>query len=107
MTKDKETHPQTHISSYVTPIGLNDSKKKASNEQDRPNYNQFGIITHRHELGGSDYNYVVASKGAKILNHYKEVKGVQNILEKDQDKYLQNHCSAEEKFIFIKLSEES
>lgn len=107
VAENKETHPQTHRSSRVTPVGLNEFKKKASNEKDRPTSNQFGVITHRREPGGSEYNYAAASKGAKILAHNKEVKGVQNILDKDQDKYLRNPCSAEEKFVVIELSEET
>lgn len=107
VTENKETHPQTHRSSRVTPVGLNEFKKKASNEKDLATSNQFGIITHRREPGGSEYNYAAASKGAKILAHNKEVKGVQNILDKDQDKYLRNPCSAEEKFVVIELSEET
>lgn len=107
LTEYKETHPQTHRSSRATPVGLDEFKKKASNEKDRPTGNQFGIITHRREPGGSEYNYAAASKGAKILAHNKEVKGVQSILDKDQDKYLRNPCSAEEKFVVIELSEET
>lgn len=107
LTEYKETHPQTHRSSRVTPVGLDEFKKKASNEKDRPTSNQFGIITHRREPGGSEYNYAAASKGAKILAHNKEVKAVQSILDKNQDKYLRNPCSAEEKFVVIELSEET
>lgn len=107
LTKDKETRLQTHRSSRVTPVGLDEFKKKASNEKDRPTSNKFGIITHRREPGGSKYNYAAASKGAKILAHNKEVKGVQSILDKNQDKYLRNPCSAEEKFVVIELSEET
>jgi len=107
LTEYKETHPQTHRSSRATPVGLDEFKKKASNEKDRPTGNQFGIITHRREPGGSEYNYAAASKGAKILAHNKEVKGVQSILDKNQDKYLRNPCSAEEKFVVIELSEET
>ncbi|KAH9330794.1 hypothetical protein KI387_002902, partial [Taxus chinensis] len=105
--EDKETLPETRRLSRVTPVGLDEFKRESSNEMDRATINQLVVITHRLEPGDGEYNYVAASKGAKILAHNKEAKGVQNILHKDKNKYLRNPCSAEEKFVVIELSEES
>uniref|UniRef100_A0A0D6R3J4 SUN domain-containing protein n=1 Tax=Araucaria cunninghamii TaxID=56994 RepID=A0A0D6R3J4_ARACU len=105
--EDKEVQPETHRLSRVTPLGLDEFKRKTSSEKDSGINNQPGVITLRREPGGGEYNYAAASKGAKVLAHNKESKGVHNILDKDKDKYLRNPCSAEEKFVVIELSEET
>ncbi|KAJ0100121.1 hypothetical protein Patl1_21040 [Pistacia atlantica] len=67
----------------------------------------YGGVKRRLELGGTEYNYASASKGAKVLAYNEEAKGAANILSTDKDKYLRNPCSAEEKFVVIELSEET
>ncbi|XP_057822351.2 SUN domain-containing protein 4 isoform X1 [Cryptomeria japonica] len=120
LPKDKETQRETHRLpeeketqseplrlSRVTPVGLDEFKRKSNNEKDQTTSNRLGVITHRLETGGGEYNYAAASKGAKVLAYNKESKGVQNILGRDEDKYLRSPCSAEEKFVVIELSEET
>ncbi|XP_042504363.1 SUN domain-containing protein 4-like [Macadamia integrifolia] len=68
---------------------------------------QVGNITHRLEPGGEEYNYASSSKGAKVLTNNKEARGANNILGRDQDKYLRNPCSVEHKFVVIELAEET
>eukprot|EP01018_Ginkgo_biloba_P005828 Gb_35189 [translate_table: standard] len=99
--------PATARASRVTCVGLEEFKKKSSNEKDRTLDRRVATITHRREPGGGAYNYAAASKGAKVLSYNKESKGAQNILDKDRDKYLRNPCSAEHKFIVIELSQET
>ncbi|CAI9757788.1 unnamed protein product [Fraxinus pennsylvanica] len=91
----------------AVPPGLDEFKNKALNSRSRQLSGKSGIIIHRVEPGGAEYNYASASKGAKVLAYNKEVKGASNILSRDKDKYLRNPCSAEEKFVVIELSEET
>ncbi|KAK8916047.1 hypothetical protein KSP39_PZI023260 [Platanthera zijinensis] len=93
--------------SRVGPPGLDEFKSKAYNAKERSTSNQAGIVVHRVEPTGIEYNYASAAKGAKILAFNKEAKGASNILDKDKDKYLRNPCSVEEKFVVIELSEET
>ncbi|XP_020267051.1 uncharacterized protein slp1-like, partial [Asparagus officinalis] len=46
-------------------------------------------------------------KGAKVLDSNKEAKGASGILDKDEDKYLRNPCSVEDKYVIVELSEET
>ncbi|KAL7599921.1 hypothetical protein Lser_V15G23148 [Lactuca serriola] len=64
-------------------------------------------IIHRLEPSGAKYNYASSSKGAKVLAHNKEAKGAPNILNTDQNQYLRNPCSSEDKFVILELSEET
>ncbi|KAI3676816.1 hypothetical protein L1987_86429 [Smallanthus sonchifolius] len=93
--------------SRTVPLGLDEFKNKAFNAKTRLSNGNVGSIIHRLEPGGEDYNYASASKGAKVLACNKEAKGASNILTVDKDKYLRNPCSAEEKFVVVKLSEET
>ncbi|KAH9330601.1 hypothetical protein KI387_002709, partial [Taxus chinensis] len=103
----KEIQSETNRLSRVTPVGLDEFKRKSCNDKNRATSHPQGVITHRLEPGGGEYNYAAASKGAKILSHNREAKGIQNILDRDKDKYLRNPCSAEDKFVVIELSEET
>ncbi|KAI7748044.1 hypothetical protein M8C21_028548 [Ambrosia artemisiifolia] len=93
--------------SRSVPLGLDDFKNKAFNAKTRLSNGNVGSIIHRLEPGGEDYNYASAAKGAKVLAYNKEAKGASNILTVDKDKYLRNPCSAEEKYVVVKLSEET
>ncbi|XP_024031602.1 SUN domain-containing protein 4 [Morus notabilis] len=93
--------------SRAVPLGLDEFKSKTYNSKSKSGNGQAGGIKHRVEPGGKEYNYASASKGAKVLAFNKEAKGASNILGKDEDKYLRNPCSAEEKFVVIELSEET
>ncbi|XP_076951721.1 SUN domain-containing protein 4-like [Bidens hawaiensis] len=93
--------------SRSVPLGLDEFKNKAFNAKTRLSNGNVGSIIHRLEPGGEDYNYASAAKGAKVLACNKEAKGASNILTVDKDKYLRNPCSAEEKFVVVKLSEET
>lgn len=93
--------------SRSVPLGLDEFKNKAFNAKSRLSNGNVGSIIHRLEPGGEDYNYASASKGAKVLACNKEAKGASNILTIDKDKYLRNPCSAEDKFVVVKLSEET
>ncbi|CAH1427104.1 unnamed protein product [Lactuca virosa] len=64
-------------------------------------------IIHRLEPSGAKYNYASSSKGAKVLAHNKDAKGAPNILNTDQNQYLRNPCSSEDKFVILELSEET
>ncbi|XP_074556942.1 SUN domain-containing protein 3 [Curcuma longa] len=104
---EKEAHPKIDRLSRIAPIGLDEFKSKAISSKEKTIPRQVGSIIHRVEPSGREYNYASASKSAKILAHNKEAKGASNILDKDQDKYLRNPCSAEEKYVVIELSEET
>lgn len=104
---EKETHPKIDRLSRIAPLGLDEFKSKAISSKEKTIPRQAGSIIHRVEPSGREYNYASASKGAKVLAHNKEAKGASNILDKDQDKYLRNPCSAEEKYVVIELSEET
>ncbi|KAL8214181.1 hypothetical protein R6Q57_003630 [Mikania cordata] len=93
--------------SRSVPLGLDEFKNKAFNAKTRLSNGNVGSIIHRLEPGGEDYNYASASKGAKVLACNKDAKGASNILTVDKDKYLRNPCSSEEKFVVVKLSEET
>ncbi|KAK9068771.1 hypothetical protein SSX86_012887 [Deinandra increscens subsp. villosa] len=93
--------------SRSVPLGLDEFKNKAFNAKSRLSNGNVGSIIHRLEPGGEDYNYASASKGAKVLACNKEAKGASNILTVDKDKYLRNPCSSEDKFVVVKLSEET
>ncbi|OVA06272.1 Sad1/UNC-like [Macleaya cordata] len=88
-------------------LGLDEFRNKTMQGKVQEVGYDLGNITHRLEPDGTEYNYASASKGAKVLGHNKEAKGASNILGKDQDKYLRNPCSVEEKFVVIELSEET
>ncbi|KAA8521117.1 hypothetical protein F0562_011730 [Nyssa sinensis] len=105
--KSEKDTPKTDRSSCAVPIGLDEFKSKAFNSKSRYVPGQFGSTIHRLEPGGAEYNYASASKGAKVLAYNKEARGASNILSRDEDKYLRNPCSAEEKFVVIELSEET
>lgn len=99
--------PKTDRSSHGVPLGLDEFKNKVFDSKSRYVRGPSGTIIHRVEPGGAEYNYASASKGAKVLAYNKEAKGASNILSRDEDKYLRNPCSAEEKFVIIELSEET
>lgn len=92
--------------SRVAP-GLDEFKSKAFTAKERSTTSQTGTVVHRVEPNGREYNYASSAKGAKVLAFNKEAKGASNILDKDNDKYLRNPCSAEEKYVVIELSEET
>ncbi|KAG6517685.1 SUN domain-containing protein 4-like [Zingiber officinale] len=88
-------------------IGLDEFRNQALQRKESDADKLHGKITHRLELDGLEYNYAASSKGAKILDHNKEAKGVANILSRDKDMYLRNRCSTVPKFIVMELSEET
>ncbi|KAK4801195.1 hypothetical protein SAY86_021682 [Trapa natans] len=89
------------------PLGLDEFKSKTFNSRSKSDNGHSESVIHRVEPGGAEYNYASASKGAKVLAFNKEAKGASNILCRDNDKYLRNPCSTEEKFVVIELSEET
>jgi hypothetical protein len=89
------------------PVGLDEYKSRAFSSKVKSETGQGGGVTRRVEPGGKEYNYALASKGAKVLTFNKEAKGASNILGTDTDKYLRNPCSAEDKYVVIELSEET
>ncbi|XP_022141832.1 uncharacterized protein slp1-like isoform X2 [Momordica charantia] len=95
------------ISSNTVLLGLEEFKSRAYTSRSKSETGQAGNTIHRVEPGGAEYNYASASKGAKVLSFNKEAKGASNVLGRDEDKYLRNPCSAEEKFVVIELSEET
>ncbi|XP_072966134.1 SUN domain-containing protein 4 isoform X1 [Typha angustifolia] len=103
---DKDGAIRSDRLSRIAP-GLDEFKSKAIAARGKAIASQTGIVIHHLEPGGKEYNYASASKGAKLLSFNKEAKGASNILEKNQDKYLRNPCSAEGKFVVIELSEET
>ncbi|XP_068652428.1 SUN domain-containing protein 4-like isoform X2 [Aristolochia californica] len=103
---EKET-PKNERLGRISPPGLDEFKSRAVNQKGKSTGGQSGSIIHRMEPGGKEYNYASAAKGAKVLAFNKEAKGASNILDKDEDKYLRNPCSAEEKFVAVELSEET
>ncbi|CAA2989346.1 Hypothetical predicted protein [Olea europaea subsp. europaea] len=92
--------------SCAMPPGLDEFKNNALYSTSRQSNVESGSIIHRVEPGWAD-NYASASEGAKVFAYNKEAKGASNILSQDKNKYLRNPCSAEEKFVVIKLSEET
>ncbi|TYI16700.1 hypothetical protein ES332_A08G272200v1 [Gossypium tomentosum] len=104
--KSENGSPKSDRLSHSVPVGLDEFKSRAFISKSKSGTGQAGI-THRLEPGGKEYNYASASKGAKVLAYNKEAKGASNILGRDEDKYLRNPCSAEEKFVVIELSEET
>ncbi|KAG2322388.1 hypothetical protein Bca52824_015601 [Brassica carinata] len=93
--------------SRAVPLGLDEFKSRVPNSNDESLASQFSSVIHRMEPGGKEYNYASASKGAKVLSSNKEAKGATSILSSDNDKYLRNPCSTEDKFVVIELSEET
>ncbi|XVF37315.1 hypothetical protein REPUB_Repub19eG0135200 [Reevesia pubescens] len=104
--KSENSSPKSNRLSHSVPLGLDEFKSRAFISKNKSGAGQAGVI-HRLEPGGKEYNYASASKGAKVLVYNKEAKGASNILGRDEDKYLRNPCSAEEKFVVIELSEET
>ncbi|KAK8672138.1 hypothetical protein V6N13_110512 [Hibiscus sabdariffa] len=104
--KSENSSPKSDRLSHAVPSGLGEFKSRAVISKSKSGTGQAGVI-HRLEPGGKEYNYASASKGAKVLTYNKEAKGASNILGRDEDKYLRNPCSAEEKFVVIELSEET
>ncbi|XWS24687.1 hypothetical protein CRYUN_Cryun27aG0004900 [Craigia yunnanensis] len=104
--KSENSFPKSNRLSHAVPLGLDEFKSRAFISRSKSGTGQAGVI-HRLEPGGKEYNYASASKGAKVLLYNKEAKGASNILGRDEDKYLRNPCSAEEKFVVIELSEET
>lgn len=105
--EEKEIPVKSDRLSRVAPPGLDEFKSKLSVAKENHISSQTGAVIHRVEPGGKEYNYASARYGAKVLAYNKEAKGASNILDKDEDKYLRNPCSAEEKYIIIELSEET
>ncbi|KAE8687868.1 Galactose-binding protein isoform 10 [Hibiscus syriacus] len=103
--KSENSSPKSDRLSHTLPPGLDEFKSRAFFSKSKSGTGQAGVM-HRLEPGGKEYNYASASKGAKVLAYNKEAKGASNILGRDEDKYLRNPCSAEEKFVVIELSEE-
>ncbi|KAJ9148085.1 hypothetical protein P3X46_030179 [Hevea brasiliensis] len=95
---------KTHHSTY---LNLDEFRNITRQEKGQQMPNQLVNITHRLEPDGKEYNFAFAMKGAKVVAHNKEAKGADNILGKDQDKYLRNPCSVGGKFVVIELSEET
>ncbi|KAK8568807.1 hypothetical protein V6N12_007347 [Hibiscus sabdariffa] len=104
--KYENSFPKSDRLSHSVPLGLDEFKSRAFISKSKSGTGQAGVI-HRLEPGGKEYNYAAASKGAKVLAYNKEAKGASNILGRDEDKYLRNPCSAEEKFVVVELSEET
>ncbi|CAF2061682.1 unnamed protein product [Brassica napus] len=96
-----------HQVSRAVPLGFDEFKSRVPNSKDESLANQVSCVVHRMEPGGKEYNYAAASKGAKVLSSNKESKGATSILSPDNDKYLMNPCSTEDKFVVIELSEET
>ncbi|KAG2253115.1 hypothetical protein Bca4012_100770 [Brassica carinata] len=96
-----------HQVSRAVPLGFDEFKSRVPNSKDESLANQVSGVIHRMEPGGKEYNYAAASKGAKVLSSNKESKGATSILSPDNDKYLMNPCSTEDKFVVIELSEET
>lgn len=92
---------------HPTYLNLDDFRNITRQEKGQETPAQLVNITHRLETDGAEYNYALASKGAKVVAHNKEAKGPGNILEKDHDKYLRNPCSVGEKFVVIELAEQT
>ncbi|XP_075519049.1 SUN domain-containing protein 4-like [Primulina tabacum] len=103
---EKEKHKNDR-SLHAATIGLDEFRNKALSSRSRYLSDESGSIMHKVEPGGTEYNYALASKGAKVLSYNKEAKGASNILSSDKDKYLRNPCSTDEKFVVIELSEET
>ncbi|XP_018460190.1 SUN domain-containing protein 4-like [Raphanus sativus] len=93
--------------SRAVPLGLDEFKSRVSNSKHESLEDQVSGVIHRMEPGGKEYNYAAASKGSKVLSSNKEAKGATSIISSDNDKYLRNPCSTEEKFVVIELSEET
>ncbi|CAH8297714.1 unnamed protein product [Eruca vesicaria subsp. sativa] len=93
--------------SGTVPLSLDEFKSRVTNPKDEPLANQVSSVIHRMEPGGKEYNYAAASKGAKVLSSNNEAKGATSIISSDNDKYLRNPCSTEDKFVIIELSEET
>lgn len=100
--KDK-TEPSTEFNN----IGLDEFRNLMMQRKENDTHKLLVKIIHRLEPGGAEYNYASSAKGAKVLAHNKEAKGVGDILSRDKDKYLRNRCSTNEKFVVIELSEET
>ncbi|KAG8659035.1 hypothetical protein MANES_02G008500v8 [Manihot esculenta] len=95
---------RTHHSTY---LNLDEFRNITRQEKGQQVSSQLVNITHRLEPDGKEYNFASAMKGAKVVAHNKEAKGADNILGKDQDKYLRNPCSVGGTFVVIELSEET
>ncbi|CAK8564724.1 unnamed protein product [Lathyrus sativus] len=93
--------------SAAVPLGLDEFKSRAVSSKINWSTSPSGSVIHRVEPGGDEYNYASSSKGAKVLASNKDAKGASNILTRNQDKYLRNPCSSEDKFVVIELSEET
>ncbi|KAF8062124.1 hypothetical protein N665_1204s0013 [Sinapis alba] len=93
--------------SRAVPLGLDEFKSRVPNSKDESLADQVSSVIHRMEPGGKEYNYAASSKGAKVLSSNKEAKGATSIISSDNDKYLRNPCSTEDKFVVIELSEET
>ncbi|KAL5078444.1 hypothetical protein RYX36_017428 [Vicia faba] len=93
--------------SAAVPLGLDEFKSRAVSSKINWSTSPSGSVIHRVEPGGDEYNYASSSKGAKVLASNKDAKGASNILTRNQDKYLRNPCSSEEKFVVIELAEET
>ncbi|KAJ9166923.1 hypothetical protein P3X46_021612 [Hevea brasiliensis] len=105
--KFENNGPKIGRLSHSVPLGLDEFKSRSFSSKTKLGTAQAGGVIHRVEPGGKEYNYASASKGAKVLAFNKEAKGASHVLDKDEDKYLRNPCSAEEKFVIIELSEET
>ncbi|KAJ6805288.1 uncharacterized protein M6B38_179130 [Iris pallida] len=103
---ERETPLKGDRSSHVAPPGLDQFKSRVT-AKEKSVSTQTVDVTHRLEPDGKEYNYASATKGAKILEYNKEAKGASNVLDKDEDRYLRNPCSVEEKYVVIELSEET
>ncbi|CAL5201084.1 unnamed protein product [Lathyrus oleraceus] len=93
--------------SAAVPLGLDEFKSRAVSSKINWSTSPSGSVIHRVEPGGDEYNYASSSKGAKVLASNKDAKGASNILTRNQDKYLRNPCSSEDKFVVIELAEET
>lgn len=107
VTKLENDSPKNDRLSHAVPVGLDEFKSRTYSSKSKSGIGPAGVIKHRVEPGGTEYNYASASKGAKVLAFNKEAKGASNILGRDKDKYLRNPCSVEGKFVIIELSEET
>ncbi|KAK3003388.1 hypothetical protein RJ639_019383 [Escallonia herrerae] len=106
----KERKPEEQMQNgrtHIAYLNLDEFRNITRQEKGWSPQSRFVNITHRLEPDGTEYNYALASKGAKVLAHNKEAKGASNILGKDHDKYLRNPCSVGGKFVVIELAEET
>ncbi|WOL11076.1 hypothetical protein Cni_G19837 [Canna indica] len=105
--KEEGNQTNHHVRAQSGYIGLDEFRNQTLRRKESDTDKLHGKIIHRLEPGGLEYNYASSAKGAKVLDHNKDAKGVGNVLCRDKDKYLRNRCSTTPKFVVMELSEET